>query len=139
MDSTGDLSLRAVSVTILCIALAASGCTSDHHDHSPPGRTITYRVSGHGTADITYRAPHAHGARSVTAARLPWSTTVDLPTTEGAPVLTVVLGTEGGQAACSIAVAGRRVQRAIASGTFGRATCRTDSGAERPSQGPDRG
>ncbi|WP_229923844.1 hypothetical protein [Streptomyces capillispiralis] len=37
--------------------------------------------------------------------------------------MAVLLGEEGGQAACTLAVRGRHVQRATALGEFGRATC----------------
>jgi hypothetical protein len=134
------LPVRAGGAAILCAVLAASGCTGGHRHHDGIGLAVTYQVAGHGTADITYRtARGAHGAGSVTAARLPWSTTVDLPAAGGAPVLTVVLGSGGGRAACSIAIAGRQVQHAVATGGFGRATCRTDSTATGPSQAPARG
>ncbi|MFF4209591.1 hypothetical protein ACFYZE_09620 [Streptomyces sp. NPDC001796] len=39
------------------------------------------------------------------------------------PVVSVVLGEQGGQARCSLAIRGRHVQSATASGEFGRATC----------------
>jgi hypothetical protein len=142
MAGTGGLPGRVGAIAVLCMALAASGCTGgSHHHHDGAGRAVTYRVSGHGTADITYRAGRggSHGAGSAHAARLPWSTTVHLPARGGTPVLTVVLGSGGGRAACSITVAGRQVQRAVATGGFGRATCRAEDPAAGAAQGPGRG
>ncbi|MEV5931614.1 hypothetical protein ACIQCD_22145 [Streptomyces sp. NPDC093250] len=48
--------------------------------------------------------------------------TVRVPLGE-APTVAVVLGEKGGQAGCTLAIRGKHVQRATASGAYGRATC----------------
>ncbi|MFF3333069.1 hypothetical protein ACFYWX_26535 [Streptomyces sp. NPDC002888] len=39
------------------------------------------------------------------------------------PIVSIVLGEQGGQARCTLGVRGHHVQSATATGTFGRATC----------------
>ncbi|WP_324786220.1 hypothetical protein [Streptomyces sp. H51] len=39
------------------------------------------------------------------------------------PLISIVLGDDGGTARCALAVRGRHVQSATATGNFGRATC----------------
>ncbi|QOV41500.1 hypothetical protein IM697_39545 [Streptomyces ferrugineus] len=96
-------------------------------DEKPADRTptaaVTYEVTGEGTADITYQARSASGeAVIVKAATLPWRKTVDVPLGQD-PTVSIVLGEKGGQARCTLALRGKHVQSATATGTFGRATC----------------
>lgn len=88
-----------------------------------PTASVTYEVTGTGTADITYQARSESGkATVVKAATLPWRKTVPVPLGRS-PVVSIVLGEKGGQARCAVAVQGRHMQSATASGGFGRATC----------------
>lgn len=88
-----------------------------------PMASVTYEVTGTGTADITYQARDETGqAVVVKAAELPWRKRVDVPLGQE-PVVSVVLGEKGGQARCVLAVRGTHVQSATAAGAFGRATC----------------
>lgn len=41
------------------------------------------------------------------------------------PVVDITLGEKGGEAGCTLAISGKRVQRATASGAFGRSICTT--------------
>ncbi|MFE1342030.1 hypothetical protein ACFW6K_30670 [Streptomyces sp. NPDC058733] len=133
MPRRGVRPLRAASWTA-AVALAACGGLLLYGVLSPqdadPGKRpavasveVTYEVTGTGTADITYQAQGEGGkAAVVTAAALPWRTTVRVPLGR-TPVVGVVLGAEGGRARCAVAVGGRHVQSATATGGFGRATC----------------
>ncbi|MFE9442532.1 hypothetical protein ACFYO2_26875 [Streptomyces sp. NPDC006602] len=92
-------------------------------EHRTPTASVTYEVTGDGTADISYQARDESGkATVVKAAALPWHTTVDVPLGQD-PIVSIVLGERGGQARCAVAVRGRHVQSATATGVFGRATC----------------
>jgi hypothetical protein len=92
-------------------------------EHRTPTAAVTYEVTGQGTADITYQARSGTGdAVVVKAATLPWHKTVDVPLGKE-PIVSIVLGEKGGQAHCALAIRGRHVQSATASGVFGRATC----------------
>ncbi|MEV0640267.1 MmpS family transport accessory protein [Streptomyces sp. NPDC050619] len=92
-------------------------------EHRAPTASVTYEVTGEGTADISYQARDESGkATVVKAAALPWHATVDVPLGQD-PIVSIVLGEKGGQARCTVAVRGRHVQSATATGTFGRATC----------------
>ncbi|WP_234042320.1 hypothetical protein [Streptomyces marianii] len=51
-----------------------------------------------------------------------WKKTADVPTGKD-PVVAIVLDDKGGQAACTLAIRDKHVQRATAMGEFGRATC----------------
>ncbi|WP_234315322.1 hypothetical protein [Streptomyces globisporus] len=96
------------------------------------GRTgaadVTYEVLGEGTADISYRGSGDDGAAVVTHAPLPWKKTVSVPV-GAAPIVQVTLGEKGGTASCTLAVHGRHVQRATATGAFGRTTCGGEASA----------
>ncbi|SEC09198.1 hypothetical protein [Streptomyces sp. TLI_105] len=83
---------------------------------------VTYEVIGEGTVDISYRGSGDDGAAVVTRVPLPWKKTVRLPV-GAAPIVQVTLGEKGGTAGCTLAVHGRHVQRATATGAFGRTTC----------------
>ncbi|MFV0134050.1 hypothetical protein ACLGIH_12545 [Streptomyces sp. HMX87] len=84
---------------------------------------MAYEVTGQGTADITYQGGNASGKGvPVDDARLPWRKTVQVPLGTQ-PVVSIVLGDQGGQARCVLAVRGQHVQSATAAGRFGRATC----------------
>ncbi|MFF0222201.1 hypothetical protein [Streptomyces sp. NPDC004629] len=112
-----------------CLALGLFGIlgsdgggagTTEHRTRTAP---VTYEVTGTGTADITYQSGSEAGtATVVSAATLPWRTTVQVPVGRD-PIVSIVLGGQGGQARCALAIRGDHVQSATASGEFGRATC----------------
>ncbi|MEU0157624.1 hypothetical protein ABZ154_01935 [Streptomyces sp. NPDC006261] len=84
---------------------------------------MTYEVTGKGTVEISYLARSESGSATVVKdAALPWKKTVQVPLGKD-PTVAIVLGDQGGQAACALAVRGVHVQRATSSGTYGRATC----------------
>ncbi|MER5179481.1 hypothetical protein ABT009_14120 [Streptomyces sp. NPDC002896] len=88
-----------------------------------PRASVTYEVTGEGTADITYQGRSRSGEAAVaTAVELPWRKTVDVPLGR-TPTVTITLGEKGGRASCALAVRGKHVQTATAYGDFGRATC----------------
>jgi hypothetical protein len=100
-----------------------SGDGDKKPEHRTPTAAVTYEVTGKGTADITYQARSTSGeAVVVKAATLPWHKTVNVPLGKD-PVVSIVLGENGGQARCALAIRGKHVQSATATGTFGRATC----------------
>ncbi|WP_232789682.1 hypothetical protein [Streptomyces jeddahensis] len=89
-----------------------------------PRASVTYEVTGDGTADITYQGRSRSGeAAEATGVELPWRKTVDVPLGR-TPTVTITLGEKGGRASCALAVRGKHVQTATAYGEFGRATCR---------------
>ena len=91
--------------------------------HHTPTASVTYEVTGTGTADLTYQARNKTGKATVVQdARLPWRTTVDVPLGRE-PIVSIVLNKQGGQARCTLAIRGHHIQTATATGTFGRATC----------------
>ncbi|MEV0777223.1 hypothetical protein [Streptomyces sp. NPDC050428] len=72
------------------------------------------------------RGVHGRGATGdatvETGVRPPWKKTVRVPLGKN-PTVKIVLDAKGGQAGCTLAVRGEHVQRATASGAYGRATC----------------
>ncbi|MHA4779166.1 MmpS family transport accessory protein [Streptomyces sp. MSC1_001] len=120
----------AGAMLLACGALVAYGIVGS--DGAPtqaaaparavPAAGVTYEVLGEGTADISYRGPGGDEATVITGARLPWRKTVSVPL-GASPTVAVTLGEAGGTASCTLAVRGRHVQRATASGAFGRTTC----------------
>lgn len=84
---------------------------------------MTCEVTGEGTVEISYLARSESGSATVVKdAALPLKKTVQVPLDKD-PTVAIVLGDRGGQASCTLAVRGAHVQRATASGTYGRATC----------------
>ncbi|MFD9763086.1 hypothetical protein ACFWXI_06025 [[Kitasatospora] papulosa] len=124
---------RGIAVAV-ALLLAYGGFVTygvlDTDEAPPPGKAapaagVTYEVLGEGTADISYRGPGGAEAVVVTNARLPWKKTVRVPL--GAySIVDVTLGEKGGTASCTLAVSGRHVQRATATGAFGRTTCSSE-------------
>lgn len=101
-----------------------------------PTASVTYEVSGEGTADLTWQARSESGkavaARGVT---LPWKKTVRVPLGKP-PIVTITLGEKGGRASCQLAIRGKHVQTATAYGKFGRATCQGELPAPEVSESP---
>ncbi|MEU7072349.1 MmpS family transport accessory protein [Streptomyces narbonensis] len=82
---------------------------------------VTYEVLGEGTADVSYRGA-GDEAHVVTRVGLPWRKTVSVPF-GASPIVNVTLGEKGGTVDCTLTVRGKHVQRATATGAFGRTTC----------------
>ncbi|MFE0250214.1 hypothetical protein [Streptomyces sp. NPDC059010] len=118
---TAVVALAACSGLVLYGVLSGGG--EEKKKPAVPTASVTYEVTGTGTADITYQASSESGkATVVRAAALPWRKTVPVPLGRS-PVVSVVLGEKGGRARCAVAVQGRHLQSATADGDFGRATC----------------
>ncbi|MCL7378316.1 MmpS family transport accessory protein [Streptomyces sp. 35G-GA-8] len=90
-----------------------------------PTAEVTYEVLGEGAADISYRGADGDKADVVTNVGLPWKKTVSVPL-GASPIVNVILGEKGGTASCTLTVRGKHVQRATATGAFGRTTCSGD-------------
>lgn len=119
--------LIAVVLLLACAGLVGYGLFDTEDEPKPaagpPTAAVTYEVTGDGTAEISYLGQDEDGAATVVRdAELPWKHTVQVPLGE-TPTVAVVLGEEGGQASCTLAIRGKHVQRATAMGEFGRATC----------------
>jgi hypothetical protein len=132
--------IAAAAALAACVGLvlfgvlhtADSGATAEPRIAAAP---VTYEVTGKGTADITYQARNTSGeAIVVKAATLPWHTTVDVPLGQD-PTVSIVLTEQGGQASCALAIRGRHMQSATATGAFGRATCTGALPGPTPSEG----
>ncbi|MFB7996364.1 hypothetical protein ACFC4G_26510 [Streptomyces sp. NPDC056002] len=121
-----------------CAGLVLYGVldTDEKPERHVPTASVTYEVSGEGTADLTWQARSESGkavaARGVT---LPWKKTVRVPLGKP-PIVTITLGEKGGQASCQLAIRGRHVQTATAYGKFGRATCQGELPAPEASESP---
>ncbi|MEU0245247.1 hypothetical protein ABZ192_13125 [Streptomyces sp. NPDC006235] len=113
----------AICAGLVTYGVLGTGGSDSRPERRAPTASVTYEVSGRGTADITFQARNEAGqATVVKAAALPWRKTVDVPLGQ-APTVSITLGENGGQARCTLTIRGRYVQSATASGTFGRATC----------------
>ncbi|MFD6189978.1 MmpS family transport accessory protein [Streptomyces sp. NPDC060275] len=118
--------LIAAVLLLACAGLVGYGLLDTEDEPQPaatPTAAVTYEVTGDGTAEISYLGQDEDGRATVVRdAELPWKHTVQVPLGE-TPTVAVVLGEKGGQAACTLAIRGKHVQRATAMGEFGRATC----------------
>ncbi|MFF2190800.1 hypothetical protein [Streptomyces sp. NPDC058155] len=116
----------AVAVLLACGGLVGYGILNTEEKPKPravPTAEVTYEVTGEGTVEISYLARSESGDATIeSGVQLPWKKTVRVPLGKD-PTVAIVLGEAGGQAACTLAVRGAHVQRATASGTYGRATC----------------
>ncbi|MBT2423169.1 hypothetical protein J7F01_04540 [Streptomyces sp. ISL-22] len=113
----------AACAGLVAYGILDTGPSDDRPERRTPTASVTYEVTGQGAADITYQARSETGkATVVEAATLPWRKTVDVPVGQD-PIVSIVLTEQGGQARCTLAIRGRHVQTATATGTFGRATC----------------
>ncbi|MBC9717162.1 hypothetical protein H9Y04_32000 [Streptomyces sp. TRM66268-LWL] len=99
-----------------------------------PTAAVTYEVSGKGKVEITYLARSEAGRASIAKdVELPWKKTVQVPLGKP-PTVYIVLDEQGGQVRCALAIRGKHVQSATASGTYGRATCRGELPAPAPTE-----
>ncbi|MFJ5829124.1 hypothetical protein [Streptomyces sp. NPDC093089] len=127
----------AAVLLLLCGAFVTYGILDTGADEEAAGKRaaasaaeatydVTYEVLGEGAADISYRGAGGGEAQVVTRVGLPWRKTVSVPV-GASPIVNVTLGEKGGTASCTLAVRGEHVQRATATGAFGRTTCGGDS------------
>ncbi|MEU6821550.1 hypothetical protein ABZ921_13035 [Streptomyces atriruber] len=117
----------------ICAGFVAYGFLGDDEPErrSVPTASVTYRITGTGTADVSYLAKDAGGSATVeTGVELPWHKTVRVPLGKD-PAVSIQLGEQGGEASCALAIRGEHQRRATAFGAFGRATCTGDLPAER--------
>ncbi|MGR4880791.1 MmpS family transport accessory protein [Streptomyces sp. LARHCF249] len=119
--------IAVIGVLLLATCgLVGYGILSTPDDPEPaatPSVAVTYEVTGTGTAEIAYLGPSESGTATVDKnVRLPWKKTVRVPAGES-PIVNITLDEKGGNASCTLAVQGKHVQRATASGEYGRATC----------------
>jgi hypothetical protein len=117
----------AAALLVACGGLVTYGILDSGEEpaarQAAPTAEVTYEVLGKGTADISYLgAGGSERADVVKNARLPWKKTVSVPLGK-APIVNVALGEKGGEASCTLAIRGKHIQRATASGAFGRTTC----------------
>ncbi|WP_101254301.1 hypothetical protein [Streptomyces barkulensis] len=116
----------AAALVLACAGLVGYGVlnTGDEPgERAAPTAEVTYEVRGEGTADITYLARGEAGKATIASdVTLPWKKTVEVPLGEE-PTVSILLGEEGGEASCALAIRGRHVQRSTAFGSYGRATC----------------
>ncbi|MGW0565573.1 MmpS family transport accessory protein [Streptomyces sp. NPDC003016] len=116
----------ALALLLACGGLVGYGILDTPDAPKPravPTADVTYEVTGKGTADISYLARNEAGeATVVSGVKLPWSKSVQVPIGK-APTVYITLDQKGGQASCTLAIRGKHVQRATATGKFGRATC----------------
>ncbi|AZQ40650.1 hypothetical protein EJ357_28800 [Streptomyces cyaneochromogenes] len=103
--------------------LGTSDAGDGKAESDTPTAAVTYEVTGEGRVEVSYLARSEEGKATVDKdVELPWKKTVEVPLGK-APVVSIVLDGKGGQARCALAIKGRHVQSATASGTYGRATC----------------
>ncbi|MEU7036170.1 MmpS family transport accessory protein [Streptomyces sp. NPDC046237] len=119
--------LLAAGIALLaCFGIVGYGMLDTDEQPKPravPTAEVTYEVTGTGTAEISYLARSEAGTATVEkAVALPWKKSVQVPLGK-APTVAIILDGKGGQAACTLAIRGKHVQRATAMGEFGRATC----------------
>jgi hypothetical protein len=118
----------AAALLLACGGLVGYGILNTEEKPETEGRAVptaevTYEVTGEGTVEISYLARSEAGTATVEqGVTLPWKKTVDVPVGKS-PVVAIVLDGKGGQAACTLAIRGKHVQRATATGEYGRATC----------------
>ncbi|KES06630.1 hypothetical protein BU52_12650 [Streptomyces toyocaensis] len=116
----------AAVLLLACAGLVGYGLLDTEEEPekpSTPAAAVTYEVTGEGAAEISFLGRDEDGTATVVRdAELPWKRTVRVPLGT-APTVAIVLGEKGGQASCTLAIRGKHVQRATASGEFGRATC----------------
>ncbi|MFF7339110.1 MmpS family transport accessory protein [Streptomyces sp. NPDC008163] len=126
----------AAALFAACAGLVVYGVldTNETPERHVPTASVTYEVTGDGTADLTYQARDESGkAVTVRGAELPWRKTVRVPLGKP-PVVTVALDAKGGRASCQLAVRGVHVQTATAYGTYGRATCQGELPSPEPTE-----
>ncbi|MDN0195293.1 hypothetical protein [Streptomyces sp. S.PNR 29] len=126
----GDRSALVVGAAVLaaCLGLVLFGVLGglgeeDRPERRVPTAAVTYEVTGEGRVEVSYLARSEAGRATVEKnVELPWKKTVRVPLGKP-PTVNIVLDGKGGQARCALAVRGKHVQSATASGAYGRATC----------------
>lgn len=129
------------ALLLVCGAFAAYGVFSSDEDPAAdrattPAAEVTYEVLGDGPAAISYRGAGGDKADVVANVSLPWRKTVSVPL-GASPIVNVTLGEKGGTVSCTLAVDGKHVQRATATGAYGRTTCTGELSTPEASAAPD--
>ncbi|MEU0835603.1 hypothetical protein [Streptomyces sp. NPDC005969] len=120
----------AVALLLACGGLVTYGVLDTEDEPAgkratTPTAEVVYEVLGEGAADISYRGADGDKADVVTNVGLPWKKTVSVPL-GSSPIVNVTLGEKGGTASCTLTVRGKHVQRATATGAFGRTACSSE-------------
>ncbi|MFK4067329.1 hypothetical protein [Streptomyces sp. NPDC029674] len=129
---------RVVAVGAVLLGICAGfvvygflGGDDEPERSAAPTAPVTYRVTGTGTADVSYLSGNTGGSATVeTGVELPWRKTVRVPLGKD-PAVSIRLGERGGEASCTLSVRGEHQRRATAFGAHGRATCSVELSAER--------
>lgn len=125
----GGIAVTAALLLVCGVFVAYGVLNSDDEPAAKRGLTptaeVTYEVLGEGPAAISYRGAGGETAVVVADVSLPWRKTVSVPL-GASPIVNVTLGEKGGTASCTLAVGGKHVQRASATGAFGRTTCSSE-------------
>lgn len=119
LADAGALVAAAVAGTVLAAAFSGE-------EPAPPPYTVgvTYKVTGKGEATIDHNdGDPDDGGRRQQAVDLLWSKNVRVNPDSGTASVSIILGKNGGRAACAIAVRGKHRQTSSAFGSYGRATC----------------
>ncbi|MGW8360892.1 MmpS family transport accessory protein [Streptomyces wedmorensis] len=136
----------AAALLLVCGAFVTYGFLDTETDDEAAGERaatptavafydVTYEVLGEGAADVSYRGSGGDEAQVVTHVGLPWRKTVSVPL-GASPIVNVTLGENGGTASCTLAIRGKHVQRATATGAFGRTTCAGETPTPEASAAP---
>ncbi|MEV0318100.1 hypothetical protein ACIBKX_07535 [Streptomyces sp. NPDC050658] len=127
------------AVLAACLGLVVLGVLDTEDEPAKrrvPTASVTYELSGEGNVEVSYLARSEEGRATIAKnVRLPWKKTVQVPLGK-APSVNIVLDKKGGQVRCALAVRGKHVQSATASGGYGRATCSGELPAPVPTDEP---
>lgn len=128
----GALALAAV----VAGAVFTFGPSGDEGAETAPDAVgVTYKVTGNGVATITY-SDGGSATQSVVDVKLPWSQKARVTPGKDTARVSIVLGEDGGRAACSVAVRGENRQRSTAYGSYGRASCSSKVAFRSADEGP---
>lgn len=117
------VSILGLVVSILWVVVIGKAI-SDVNEQATQHHTITYTVTGDAkTADVDYSTfDQAGSVKSETGATVPWTKTVEA-TGLFVGAFTVTTGEDGGSVTCKVAVDGKDVKTATATGEFAVASC----------------
>lgn len=126
--------IAACAALAACVGLVVYGAMDGEEkpERKAPTASVTYEVTGEGEVEVSYLARSEEGRATVAKdVELPWKKTVSVPLGKP-PTVNIVLDEKGGQVRCALAIRGKHVQSATASGTYGRATCSGELPAPAP-------
>jgi hypothetical protein len=107
-----------------CVTIVATAGVAINNANTK-SHTVVYRVTGSGTATITYDSvDNSHsGSAQISDVPLPWTKTITGSGLFNAYSVTATLGQNGGTATCSISIDGKPASSNSASGAFASASC----------------